>query len=57
MLHPVAASLKDEQMPMMNQTIYHGCRHLLVCEDASPLGELEVGGKDEALALVTITYA
>jgi len=39
---------------MMDQAIDHGCGHLFVGEDAAPLGELDIGGKDKALALVGV---
>lgn len=50
--HAVAGAFKDQQVAMVDQAVNHGGGHLLVGEYTSPLAELDVGGEDEALALI-----
>ena len=54
MFHSVALPFKQKEMPVMDQSVYHGCRHLVIREYAAPFGEFKVCRQDEALAFVTV---
>ena len=54
MLHAVAVAFKEDQVPVMDEPVDHGCRHLVIREDAPPFGEFQVGGQQEALTLVAV---
>jgi len=52
--HAIALGLEHEQVPVVDEPVDHSGGHLLVGEYAAPLGELQVGRQDQALALVTV---
>ena len=39
---------------MMDKPVDHGCRHLVIREDAPPLGKLQVGCQKQALAFIAV---
>ena len=41
---------------MMDKPVYHRCGHLVICKDAAPLGELQIGRKEKTLTLITVRY-
>ena len=56
MLHTVTVPLKEYQMSMVDETVYHGGCHLVIREDAPPLGEFKVRCQKKALALIAVRY-
>ena len=54
MLHPVAFSLKDQQVTMMNQSVNHGGSHLIVSEYSSPFGKFQIGCQYQAFTFITV---
>ncbi len=52
--HAIAGTFEDQQVSVVDQAVDHGGGHLLVGEDTAPFGELDVGGKYQALALVGV---
>jgi hypothetical protein len=56
MFHTVTVSFKQNQVSMMNKPINHCCSHLVICKDASPFGEFQIGRKQKALAFIAVRY-
>jgi hypothetical protein len=54
MFHPIAFSLKHEEMSMVCKTVDHRGCHLFIREDAAPLGEFKVGRQDQTFAFITV---
>ena len=54
MLHPVAVSFKEDQVSVVYQAVNHCRCHLVIRKDAAPFGELQIGGQQQALALITV---
>ena len=54
MLHTVTVPFKKDQVPVMDKPVDHGCRHLVIREDAPPLGKLQISSKKETFALITV---
>lgn len=45
---------EDDNMGMMDEPVYESGRETVVAKDGVPLAELQIGGNDEAPALVTV---
>ena len=56
MLHTVALSLKDQQVPMMDEAVDHCSGHLVIRKDSSPFGKLQICGEYQTLAFITVRY-
>ena len=56
MLHTIALSLKDQQVPMMDEAVDHRSSHLVIRKDPSPFGKFQICGEYQALALITVRY-
>jgi len=54
--HSVALTLEEDQVSMVDESVNHGGRHLVVREDTTSLRELQVRGRDEVLYLATNSY-
>ena len=51
-LHPVALSVEDQQVAVVDEAIDHRGGHRLIEKDVRPLAELQVRGEDQAAFLV-----
>lgn len=40
--HPVTFSFENQQMSMVDKTVNHSCRHLVICKNTAPFGKLQV---------------
>ena len=49
MLHTVAVSFEEEQMPVMDKTVNHRRGHLVISKYAAPFREFQIGSKNEVL--------
>lgn len=55
-LHPLRRPLEHDQVAIVDDSVDHGSRHLVVGQDPSPPAELKIRGHDKASPLVALVH-